>query len=43
MKKYNSPEIEILDSSDVVSTSGEVETGKIPISYASPNQGSFEF
>ena len=32
MKKYNAPEIEIIDSPDVVSTSAEVETEKIPLS-----------
>ena len=31
MKKYNTPEIEILDSPDVVSTSAEVETERIPL------------
>ena len=31
MKKYNAPEIEIIDSPDVVSTSTEVETERIPL------------
>ena len=31
MKKYNAPEIEIVDAIDVVSTSSEVETEKIPL------------
>ncbi len=31
MKKYNTPEIEIIDSPDVVVTSGEVETERIPL------------
>ena len=32
MKKYNSPEIEIVETLDIVTTSGEVETEKIPFS-----------
>lgn len=31
MKKYNAPEIEIIDSPDVVATSAEIETEKIPL------------
>ena len=30
-KTYNSPEIEVVESIDVVSTSREVETDKIPL------------
>ena len=32
MKKYNSPEIEIVEALDIVTTSREVETEKIPFS-----------
>ena len=32
MKKYNSPEVEIVDDLDVISTSSEVETEYIPFS-----------
>ena len=34
MKKYIAPEFEIIDSLDVVSTSDEVETEKIPLTAA---------
>ena len=40
MKKYNTVEIEILNSPDVVSTSTEVETEKIPL-MASINESSY--
>ena len=40
MKKYNTPEVEILDASDVVSTSTEVETERIPLMY-SVNESSY--
>lgn len=30
MKKYNTPEVEIIEASDVVTTSSTVETEKIP-------------
>ncbi|MBR2466171.1 MAG: hypothetical protein IKB38_04500 [Clostridia bacterium] len=33
MKKYERISIEISESGDVVSTSSEVETGKIPFAY----------
>ena len=32
MKKYHSPEIEIVEMLDIVTTSREVETDKIPFS-----------
>ncbi len=35
MKKYNAPEIEIIDSPDVVVTSPEVETERIPLTATS--------
>ena len=35
MEKYNSPEIEIIDACDVVSTSSGVETEYIPFSNES--------
>ena len=31
MKKYNSPKIEIVETLDIVTTSTEVETEKIPL------------
>ena len=31
MKKYNAPEIEIVESINVVATSSEVESEKIPL------------
>ena len=40
MKKYNTVEIEILNSPDVVSTSAEVETERIPLTY-SVNESSY--
>ena len=40
MKKYNSPEIEIVETLDIVTTSSEVETETIP--FYSLDDGSYQ-
>ena len=41
MKKYNSPEVEIMDASDVVTTSPETE--KIPVGNGDYEGGAYNF
>ena len=41
MKKYNSPEIEIVETPDIVTSSREVETEKIPL-YSVEETGTYQ-
>ena len=42
MKKYSSPEIEITETPDIVTSSGEVETDNIPL-YTYDEKGTYQF
>lgn len=42
MKKYNSPEIEIVESINVVATSSEVESEKIPFTVSGDNYENYQ-
>lgn len=37
MKKYNSPVLEIVEAPEIVKTSSEVETDKVPLTITSAN------
>ena len=41
MKKYNSPKVEIVETLDIVTTSVEVETEKIPL-YSVDDDDSYQ-